>query len=97
LGDRGDGVKPYEIQPYAWIVKPKGEPIFSEMATIINRDNEAGEQFVSIRQINDHAKPGIIRLDPVEWEAIKQAVDAAFLEIIADELSGVEEKANPQA
>lgn len=90
-------MRPYEIQPYAWIVKPKGEHIFSEMATIIQRDDEADGQFLTVRQLYERAEPGKIRLDPVEWEAIKQAVDSAFLEIIADELSGVEEKANPPA
>ena len=34
---------------------------------------------------------GKIRLDPVEWEAIKQAVERAFCEILADELHDIGE------
>lgn len=81
----------YEIQPLSWIVKPKGEKIYSDMATIIHREDEGGDQFVIVEQTHDNAEKGKIRLDPVEWEAIKQAVEKAFCEILADELHDIGE------
>lgn len=56
------------------IVKPKNEPIFSEMATKVSIDDEAAGLFVVIEQhgCNDIGK---IAVNPEEWPAIRAAVD----------------------
>ena len=66
----------YEIQTLSLIVKPKGEPIFSERATTVTREDEAAGEFVAISQDGQ-----TIRIDRGEWSAIKEAVDRMLLVI----------------
>ena len=56
------------------IIKPEGEPIFSEMATIISIDDEAAGVFFTMEQqrIKDTGK---IAFDANEWISIKAAID----------------------
>jgi hypothetical protein len=65
----------YEITTLSLIVKPKGEPIFSERATIVEMMDEAAGPFIRILQFGDSTEKGEIRIDPDEWGAIKQAAD----------------------
>jgi hypothetical protein len=76
----------YEIQPLAWIVKPKGASLFANGVTTIKRDDEGAGQFVVVSQGSDDTKSGEVRFDDGEWASIKQAIEKAFCEIIADEL-----------
>jgi hypothetical protein len=62
-------------------VYPKGEPIFSEMATRIRVEDEAAGEFVEIVQEYGQDGKRSIRLDAKEWEYIKQIVDRMFLDI----------------
>lgn len=64
----------YEIIVNSLIVKPKGEPIFSELATYISIEDEAAGPFVIIKQHNDLAEKGEIRIDVDEWPCISKAV-----------------------
>ena len=66
--------KPYEIRTLSMIVLPEGEAIFSEMATEIKIEDEAGGEFVSVSQCgrNDIGK---ILIDRAEWTAIRAAID----------------------
>jgi hypothetical protein len=66
----------YEVQTLSLIVKPRGEPIFSERATTVTRKDEAAGEFVAIGQDGQ-----TIRIDRGEWGAIKEAVDRVFLVI----------------
>lgn len=65
----------YEILINSVIVKPKGEPIFSERATYISIEDEAAGPFIIIKQHNDLAEKGEIRIDVDEWQHIRKAAD----------------------
>jgi hypothetical protein len=65
----------YETSPLSWIVKPKGAPVYSEMATIITIDDEAAGPFLVIEQ---EARSKGIAIDVEEWPAIRAAIDAAI-------------------
>lgn len=64
----------YETQPYSLIVKPKNEPIYSEMATIIRIDDEAAGPFVVVEQ-HGREEVGKIAIDWEEWPHIREAID----------------------
>lgn len=51
-------------------VLPEGEPIFSEQAFTVEIDDEAGGEFVVVRDCE-----GKIRLNPEEWPALRKAID----------------------
>lgn len=58
-------------------VLPQGEPIFSEMATHIEIEDEAAGEFITISQCRDDTdKEQKICIDPEEWPAIKAAVES---------------------
>ena len=77
----------FHAQPLAWIVKPKGADLFSERATTITRTDDGAGQYLTMSQCNDIQKPGEVTFDADEWPAIKQAIETAFCEILADELT----------
>ena len=60
-------------RPVRWVVAPRGEPQFAERATLIEIDDEAAGEYVTIAQ--DDSK---IRIDPEEWPAIRAAIETAF-------------------
>lgn len=67
----------YETRPISWIVAPAGEPTFSERATIIEIDDEAGGEFVVIRQQTDEPHEQRIAIDVTEWPALRAAINRA--------------------
>jgi hypothetical protein len=69
----------YEITTLSLIVKPKGEPIFSDQATIIEIADEAAGPFLVLRQIHDRSEEGEIRFDLDEWPKINQAIEAMLI------------------
>ena len=56
-------------------MKPKGEPIFSERATIVEMMDEAAGPFIRLLQCGDSSERGEIRIDLDEWGTIKEAAD----------------------
>ena len=68
-------MKPYITHPLAIMVRPKDEPIFSEMATSIQLDDESGGPFVVVKQSGDVGKVGSIAITKDEWPAIRSAID----------------------
>jgi hypothetical protein len=68
----------YIIRTTELTVMPEGEPIFSEMATIIRIEDEAAGEFVEIKQ---QSGKQAIAVAPEEWPAIKQAVETLLAEI----------------
>ena len=64
----------YEITTLSLIVKPKGEPIFSERATIIEMTDEAAGPFITLRQCADETERGEIKIDLEEWPTIQEAI-----------------------
>jgi hypothetical protein len=51
-------------------VLPEGEPLFSEQAFTVEIDDEAGGEFVVVRD-----RDGEIRLNAEEWPALREAID----------------------
>jgi hypothetical protein len=64
----------YETITYSIMVKPVGEPIFSEQGTKISLEDEAAGAFVSVEQHGGPA-PGKILLIDLEWPMIRDAID----------------------
>jgi hypothetical protein len=64
-----------EIRITRLTVNKPNEPIFSELATHIQIEDEAGGEFISIRQWSDHAKAGVVNIAPEEWPHIKAAIE----------------------
>lgn len=64
----------YENRITRVIVGKSGEPIFSEMATTVEIDDESAGEFVTVSQ---HVGPGLgkIAIERVEWPAIRAAID----------------------
>lgn len=57
------------------IVLPKGDPIFSDGATEISIQDEAGGEYLEIHQYQDDERVNRIALNPEEWPHIRRAVD----------------------
>ena len=72
-------MKPYETRTLSIIVLPEGEAIFSEQATTITIEDDAGGEFVTVEQPG-LADAGKIRIDPTEWTALKAAIDRMICE-----------------
>jgi len=71
----------YKTRVTRLTVLPEGEPIFSEKATHVEIDDEAGGEFVKVSQIFDHAKPGEIGLEPDNWPAIRDAIETLMKDL----------------
>lgn len=65
----------YESRITRYTIAPVDEPIFSEMATHIEIEDESGGEFVVIGQCNEHSKDGKIAIDPEEWPLIRDTVE----------------------
>lgn len=63
----------YETRAIGVLVCPAGQPTYSEMCTRIEITDEAAGEFVEVSQVN--AAAGRIRIEPVEWPAIRAAID----------------------
>ena len=59
----------------AVIVKPVGEPIYSERCTEVRLDDEAGSLYLTIDQGKFVPGLGSIRVDTDEWPALRDAVE----------------------
>ncbi len=70
-------MKRYDIITTRLTVVPEGEPIFSELATHIEMQDEAAGPFVELVQIGKIGEAGrnTIRIDADEWPAIRGAID----------------------
>lgn len=66
--------KNYETRIIKLVVAPKDEPIFSKMATTIEIDDEAAGEYVRICQLS-RGENSTVCFDPVEWVAIRSAID----------------------
>jgi hypothetical protein len=49
-------------------------PLFDEKSTFVEIEDEAGGEFIKISQVRDDSDKDV-RIDPKEWEFIKQSVD----------------------
>ena len=67
----------YTSRPTRFVVAPAGEPIFSSFATTIEIDDEAGGEFVRVRQLPEENLPQVININVDEWPAIRSAINRA--------------------
>jgi len=63
----------YETRTTKMIVGVKGEQIFDDSVTEIEIVDEAGGEFLEIRQEGDK-----LRFDPEEWPHVRDAVEKMF-------------------
>ena len=67
----------FVLTPIAVSIHPEGEnPVFSERATHICIDDDAGGAFLVIKQSVENLDPGIVRLDPDELEVVLAAAQS---------------------
>lgn len=64
----------YETLTKAVMVLPKGEPIFSEMATTVELDDEAAGLFVVVSQ-DGHDGEGKISICAEEWPLLREQIN----------------------
>lgn len=64
----------YHTRPIAWVVKPIGEPIFSELATRVEIVDEAAGEFVELTD----GQCNTVTLEPSGWPELLNALNAAF-------------------
>ena len=71
----------YQTRITRLTVLPTGRPIFSEMATHVEIDDEAGGEFIRIGQQADGENDQAICIDGEEWPHIVEAVETMLKEI----------------
>lgn len=69
----------YHTKVSSITVAPEGEPIFSEMATVVSLSDEGGGMFVEVCQ-SARSDLGKIAIDPGEWPELKAAIDRMIAE-----------------
>ena len=69
------------------MVYPKGEPWFHELATEVSLEDEGGGYYVVLNQFPDDPKPGQVRLDPEELDAVYSAAKQLLTQHNNDNLS----------
>lgn len=62
-------------------VLPKGAAIFDERATRICIEDEAGGEYVIIKQNRDDMKPGEVSVEDADWPAIRAAINQMMEDI----------------
>jgi len=60
-------------------VVPAGEPLWSEMATVVSIADEGGDEFVAVMQSQAKGEQ-TINIDPSEWPHIRAAIDRMMAE-----------------
>lgn len=69
----------YEIRTVALLVNRKGCDIFEDTATRVEIVDEAGGEFVEVRQ-NASMTSGLIGITPEEWPLLREAIDRLISE-----------------
>lgn len=69
----------YEIRITGLTVAINGEAIFSDHATHIKIDDEAGGEFVTVSQSTAHSEYKF-HINPEEWPALRKAIDRMIKE-----------------
>lgn len=67
----------HEVRPAMWRVGPVGVPVFSEMITEVSIVDEAGGEFVEVRQSHLN-ESGTVQIDHAEWPALRAAINRAM-------------------
>lgn len=61
------------------IVLPEGEPIYSERATIVRIEDEAGGEYIVVSQDSIPGR-GNVAINPEEWPDIRDAIERMMKE-----------------
>ncbi len=69
----------YETRITQMFVLPKTEPLFSEMATEVTIVDQAGGEYVEVKQ-QGRTDLGKIAINPEEWPMLKRAIDTLIAE-----------------
>jgi len=78
-------VKQYESRTIFMAVLPKGEPLYSELATIVSIEDESGGEFVKVSQhLGVSEGPGSITICPEEWELLRGVINFMVAECRSD-------------
>ena len=65
----------YVARVKSLVVLPESEPLFSERCTEVSIDDEAGGEFVLIRQPGAIREGNEIAINPEEWPKLRDAID----------------------
>jgi hypothetical protein len=67
-------MRKFEVRTTKLVVAPKGEQVFSEMATWVEIKDDAAGEFVMVTQ-SGRTDVGQIAIDTDEWPALRDAID----------------------
>ena len=67
-------MRDYEIRTTKLVVAPRGDQVYSEMATWVEVKDEARGEFVMLTQ-SGRTDAGQIAIDTDEWPALRDAID----------------------
>jgi hypothetical protein len=56
-------------------VGPENVPIFNESNFVLTIEDEAGGEYLVLRSNQECLENGEIKIDPEEWEELKEAID----------------------
>ena len=66
--------KTHECRVTQYSIGRKGEPIYSEGTTRVDIDDEAGGEFIVLKQDSLY-QDACVRIDPDEWPLMRKAID----------------------
>jgi hypothetical protein len=67
-------MRDYEIRTTKLVVAPRGDQVYSEMATSVEVKDEARGEFVMVTQ-SGRTDGGQIAISPDEWPELRNAID----------------------
>ena len=67
-------MRDYEIRTTKLVVAPRGDQVYSEMATWVEVKDEASGEFVMLTQ-SGRTDNGQIAISPEEWPELRSAID----------------------
>lgn len=67
----------YERRPIVWAVCKEGMTIFDEASFRVEVDDEAGGEFVVVKNT---CEDGCLKIDPQDWPALRDAIELAISE-----------------
>lgn len=66
------------LRPTQWTLQPPNEPIYGRQVTVLAVEDEGGGEYLSLFQPEGTGK---ISISPEEWPLLREAVDAAMLDL----------------
>ena len=63
-----------EIRTLSIAVMPDNARIFDQNTTTISIEDDAAGEYVEVAQCDDGVEPGVIKIDPTEWPAMRDSI-----------------------